>query len=200
MEKHELQRNLQKFGFLAEMTERTLLPYAIARTAYKIVFIEADSLAHEGDLARQVSAIKNCVNRPAVIGVMSKNRDNLIQKCMSDVLDDVMESPINIDALYEAVCLVTRPYIISRSSTAKKTPDESFTNIDAIYQKCSRAGIFNNEFPAENSCCRVPKPVDESCSSQSMRSSSSTGSCSFLCRSCLPVLDQEVAGIWEIMT
>ena len=130
----ELHSSLVEIGFVTDIVNHNLLAATIEETVYRIVFLEADKLCEHGhDLESRIFQIKSSAHRPAVIGVVSRNQDERKKICMDAGMQDVIEIPIHLDALYETVSLVNAPHKIISPSVTEINLIENLFEINAIY-------------------------------------------------------------------
>ena len=200
----ELQSIMKNIGFQAFCVHHSSIADAVEERPYRIVFIEADSLALEV-LSSKIRLVKSNAHQPAIIGFISNYNQDHVARCMDAGMDDVIEIPIQFDALYEAVSLVHRTCSKACCNSSGSRSSDAFSEGDAVYLKFKGAGVLNFEFPSENSTqvsdtfSKSHETVTKEFSpTESKRKYGVAESTNFISHSSWKKHEQELVDIWEM--
>ena len=140
-----LQANLHRIGFMADVAlGQALRKRKSVSNDYGIVFVDLELLPDESIQALRQSSSEGY---PILIGIAPRDKPELKQKSSELGLVDVLELPLNFDALYESICSLSPP--LKACSNFLETQGTGFRDQDDIYTKVMRASVFD-------SCCHSP--------------------------------------------
>ena len=93
---------LEKIGFVADIALVQTIDMIESFANYRFVFVDLELLSGYGSGIMKTKSC--CTGQPTIIGISSRGETALLMQQVEIEMADVLEMPLNFDALYESIC------------------------------------------------------------------------------------------------